>query len=91
MTVFIATAALVIAIVLAFCVAVQQRMIEGLNRKVVSTDDSIGELLNARSRDKASLDALKAQHESTHRMTLQVYNDMYNTPVEGKHADGSND
>jgi len=82
MTVFIATAAVIISIVLCFCIAYQQREIEEL-------DHRISEMLDSRKKDKAVIDTLKGNYESTHRLALQAYNDVVtiiNTPIEGKHA-----
>lgn len=89
MTVFIATAAVIISIVLCFCIAYQQREIEELDHRTRSAGVAISEMLDSRKKDKAVIDTLKGNYESTHRLALQAYNDVVtiiNTPIEGKHA-----
>ena len=58
MTVFIATAAVIISIVLCFCIAYQQREIEEL-------DHRISEMLDSRKKDKAVIDTLKGNYVVT--------------------------
>ncbi|MEE8806871.1 MAG: hypothetical protein SOI44_00455 [Lactimicrobium sp.] len=95
MTIFLATAAIVLSVVLAFCVALQQRMIEDLDRMVKINSERVKMTQDDRNRDHTDLSNLKANYDSTHRLALQAYYDVQtiiNAPVEGEHAeDSSND
>ena len=95
MTIFLATAAIVLSVVLAFCIALQQRMIEDLDRMTKIASERIKMVNEDRAKDHADLSNLKANYDSTHRLALQAYYDVSNIldePVEGKHAeDSSND
>lgn len=94
MTVFLATAAIVLAVVLAFCIALQQRMIEDLDRMVKINSERIKMVKDDRSKDHTDISNLKANYDSTHRLALQAYYDVQtiiNTPVEGEHAEDTSD
>lgn len=92
MTVFLATAAIVLSVVLAFCIALQQRMIEDLDRMVKINSERIKMVKDDRSKDHTDISNLKANYASTHRLALQAYYDVHNIldePVEGKHVEDS--
>lgn len=92
MTVFLATAAIVLAVVLAFCIALQQRMIEDLDRMVKCNSERIKMVNEDRAKDHTDISNLKANYGSTHRLALQAYYNVSNIldePVEGKHAEDS--
>ena len=92
MTVFLATAAIVLSVVLAFCIALQQRMIEDLDRMVKITSERIKMVQEDRTKDHADLSNLKANYDSTHRLALQAYyyvSTIINAPVKGEHAEDS--
>ena len=94
MTVFLATAAIVLSVVLAFCVALQQRMIEDLDRMVKIASERVKMTEDNRTKDHADLSNLKANYDSTHRLALQAYYDVQtiiNAPVEGDHAEDSDE
>lgn len=94
MTVFLATAAIVLAVVLAFCIALQQRMIEDLDRMVKINSERIKMVKDDRSKDHTDISNLKANYDSTHRLALQAYYDVHRIieePIDGKHAETSND
>lgn len=94
MTVFLATGAIILSVVLAFCVAIQQRMIEYLDRMLKVNSERIKMTQDERSRDHTDLSNLKANYDSTHRLALQAYYDVHNIidePIDGKHAETSND
>lgn len=92
MTVFLATAAIVLAVVLAFCIALQQRMIEDLDRMVKINSERIKMTEDNRAKDHTDISNLKANYGSTHRLALQAYyyvSNILDEPVEGKHAEDS--
>lgn len=94
MTIFLVTAAIALSVVLAFCIALQQRMIEDLDRMVKCNSERIKMVQEERGRDHADLSNLKANYGSTHRLALQAYYDVHriiDEPVEGKHAEDSSD
>lgn len=94
MTIFLATASIILSVVLAFCVAIQQRQIEDLNRITQANSNRITMTQDERRRDHADLSNLKANYGSTHRLALQAYYDVQtiiNTPVEGEHAEDSDE
>lgn len=94
MTVFLATAAIILSVVLAFCVAIQQRQIEDLNRITQANSNRITMTQDERRRDHADLSNLKANYGSTHRLALQAYYDVsriIEEPVDGKHAETTDD
>lgn len=94
MTVFLATAAIVLAVVLAFCIALQQRMIEDLDRMVKINSERIKMVQEDRAKDHTDISNLKANYGSTHRLALQAYYDVHRIieePIDGKHAETSND
>ena len=94
MTVFLATAAIVLAVVLAFCIALQQRMIEDLDRMVKINSERIKMVQEDRTKDHADLSNLKANYDSTHRLALQAYyyvSTIINAPVKGEHAEDTSD
>lgn len=94
MTVFLATAAIVLAVVLAFCIALQQRMIEDLDRMVKINSERIKMVQEERRRDHADLSNLKTNYGSTHRLALQAYYDVsriIDEPIDGKHAETDHD
>lgn len=90
MTVFLATAAIALSVVLAFCIALQQRMIAILERKANANFELIKMMQNEHAKDHTDLSNLKANYASTHRLALQAYYNVSNIldePVEGKHAE----
>ncbi len=92
MTIFLATASIILSVVLGFCVALQQRMIEDLDRMVKGNSERIKMTEDNRTKDHADLSNLKANYDSTHRLALQAYYDVstiINAPVKGKHAEDS--
>ena len=94
MTVFLATAAIVLSVVLAFCVALQQRMIEDLDRMVKGNSERIKMTQEDRTKDHTDLSNLKANYDSTHRLALQAYYDVstiINAPVKGEHAEDNDE
>lgn len=98
MTIFLAIAAIILSTVLAFCIALQHRMIEDLDRMVKGNSERIKMTQEDRTKDHADLSNLKANYDSTHRLALQAYYDVrtildgIDEPVEEKHAeDSSND
>ena len=94
MTIFLATAAIVLAVVLAFCIALQQRMIEDLDRMVKINSERIKMVNEDRAKDHTDISNLKANYGSTHRLALQAYYDVHRIieePIDGKHAETSND
>ena len=94
MTVFLATASVILSTVLAFCVALQQRMIEDLDRMVKINSERIKMVNEDRAKDHTDISNLKANYDSTHRLALQAYYDVHNIldePVDGKHAETDHD
>jgi hypothetical protein len=94
MTIFLAIAAIVLSVVLAFCIALQQRMIEDMNRMVKINSERIKMVQENRTKDHADLSNLKANYGSTHRLALQAYYDVHRIieePIDGKHAEDSDD
>lgn len=92
MTLFLVTVSIILSVVLAFCIALQQRMIEDLDRMVKINSERIKMVQDDRTKDHADLSNLKANYDSTHRLALQAYYDVQtiiNTPVEGEHAEDS--
>lgn len=94
MTIFLATAAIALSVVLAFCVAIQQRQIEDLDRMVKINSERIKMVQEARAKDHTDLSNLKANYDSTHRLALQAYYDVHRIieePIDGKHAETTDD
>lgn len=92
MTIFVATAAITLSVVLALCIALQQRQIEDLDRMVKCNSERIKMTEDNRTKDHADLSNLKANYGSTHRLALQAYYDVHRIieePIEGKHAEDS--
>ena len=92
MTIFLAIAAIGLSTVLAFCIALQQRMIEDLDRMVKINSERVKMTEDNRTKDHADLSHLKANYDSTHRLALQAYYDVQTiiyTPVEGEHPEDS--
>lgn len=94
MTIFLAIAAIGISTVTAFCIALQQRMIEDLDRMVKINSERIKMVNEDRAKDHTDISNLKANYDSTHRLALQAYYDVstiINTPVKGEHAEDSDE
>lgn len=94
MTIFLATASIILSVVLAFCVAIQQRMIEDLDRMVKINSELIKMVQEERAKDHTDLSNLKANYGSTHRLALQAYYDVsriIDEPIDGKHAETDHD
>lgn len=92
MTIFLATAAIALSVVLAFCIVMQQRMIEDLDRMVKINSERIKMVHENRAKDHTDLSNLKANYGSTHRLALQAYYDVHRIieePIDGKHAEDS--